>query len=153
MAGAHRRAPAHGARNAPPVSGPRVEGMVGRSRRCRRQARDGVVYGAGVGYDFPAGGVVVGVEAEAADVDRNGAARFRAGDVLPRAPSRDLYAGARVGARRRPGNTLLYAKAGYTNAAASMVIAAPARLRQRDNLEGVRVGAGVESGLGDARAT
>ena len=57
---------------------------------------------------------------------------------------RDLYAGVRAGYVVAP-NTLLYAKGGYTNA---RVIGETANVRVADNLDGFRLGAGVERQFG-----
>lgn len=69
----------------------------------------GVSYGVNVGYDYQSGGVVFGIEGEAAE----SSARVKvAGDELLTA-SRDLYVGGRVGVVTN--GALVYAKVGYTN--------------------------------------
>jgi len=78
-------------------------------------------YGAEVGYDFDAGGAVVGFSAEiqdSKDLDRELALTARAG--------------AKVG-----GNALVYATAGYTNLKVFDV-----------KIDGFRIGAGAELALG-----
>ena len=78
-------------------------------------------YGAAVGYDMQMGGAVVGLEAEYSDSDNRtcvGSATVADPRVCLKS-GRDLYAGGRVGTVVG-GSTLLYAKAGYTNAQAKL---------------------------------
>jgi outer membrane immunogenic protein len=91
-------------------------------------SQSGLAYGIAGGYDFRSGNAVFGFELEAAE-STTGDAGVEAG--------RDLYAGGRVGAVVSP-NVLIYAKAGYTNARASVTGLGGA------NFEGIRAGAGVE---------
>ena len=100
------------------LSGFRVEGLVGYDRpSVEDESADGVAYGVGVGYDFQSGDAVFGIEAEATDSTANERVAGVAipGDELRVRAGRDLYVGGRVGAVVG-GRTLLYAKAGYTNA-------------------------------------
>jgi len=62
---------------------------------------------------------------------------------------RDLYAGGRIGTVLG-GSTLLYAKAGYTNAQAKLTSddGTGQITLDKSNLDGVRVGAGVEHAVG-----
>jgi outer membrane immunogenic protein len=128
-----------------PFSGPRVEAVAGIS--------DDVFFGGGLGYDFRRGKAVFGVEGEATtSLDRDcEVLNANVGDRLCLKVGRDLYVGGRIGFALGAG-TLLYGKAGYTN------------LRLKDsydpgtsggtafeftrNLDGVRVGAGLEQRLG-----
>jgi outer membrane immunogenic protein len=87
----------------------------------------GIAYGIAGGYDFRSGGAVFGIELEAAESSTEDAG-VEAG--------RDLYAGGRVGGVVSE-NVLLYAKAGYTNARASVGGTGV-------NFDGIRAGAGVE---------
>jgi outer membrane immunogenic protein len=91
-------------------------------------SQSGLAYGIAGGYDFRSGNTVFGIELEAAE-STTGDAGVEAG--------RDLYAGGRIGAVVSP-NVLIYAKAGYTNARASVTGFGGA------NFDGVRAGAGVE---------
>lgn len=128
------------AQDAAPFAGARAELLTGYDKLDTNGSGlgnpDGLLYGIGLGYDFAAGGVVLGVEAEAADstakVDVLGT------DVDA---ARDLYVGARAGFAVGA-QSLVYLKAGYTNA----------RIETEgfggDNGDGVRVGAGVEYKLG-----
>jgi outer membrane immunogenic protein len=138
-----------------PFTGPRVEGIVGYDRAQVEDdgddedsnARDGVLYGVGVGYDFQAGNMVAGIEGEAAfstvdDCETEGT------ETLCAKVGRDLYVGGRIGSQVAS-NTLLYAKAGYTNArleAESTIGTVTAS--ERVDLDGVRLGAGAEFALG-----
>ena len=114
-------------------TGFRVEGIVGwDNAKLGGGFKDsGIAYGIGAGYDTNIGGGVVGVEVEAADstVKKFGVKA-----------KRDLYVGIRGGAEVSTG-LLLYGKLGYTNA----------RLGAGGfnvNLDGVRVGAGLEYQVG-----
>lgn len=115
------------------------------------QTAHGLLYGGDVGYDFAVGGVVIGAEAELtgstarvnnSPIDPNdfGFGRVKAG--------RDIYAGARVGFRVSP-NMMVYAKGGYTNARFDLTASDGVTETGRNfNLDGYRVGAGVERALG-----
>ena len=114
------------------------------------QSIDGVAYGIGAGYDFDAGGVVLGVEAEYAG--STGATDFETGDfedigIGNVEAGRDLYVGARAGVKASD-DLLVYAKGGYTNATYNF--------RSRDgetefetdlDADGYRLGAGAEYAL------
>ena len=137
-----------------PFTGPRVEGLVGYDKvKGAGDSRDGIAYGIAAGYDFQLGGAVAGIEAEYLDSNTDGCdgGFVVTGDSICATAKRDLYAGARVGVAVTP-STLLYAKAGYTNARVGLTYTNPANSAQnfalRDNLDGVRVGAGVEQKLG-----
>ncbi len=141
-----------------PFTGPRVEATLGYDNVSAGsdsdsdfenddQSIDGLLYGAGVGYDFNVGGVVLGVEGEytdsTANVDYNnpdpntfGFGRVDAG--------RDLYVGARAGVLADP-QTLVYVKGGYTNARLNLLANdGETELDRNYELDGFRVGAGVE---------
>jgi outer membrane immunogenic protein len=136
-------------------SGPRIEGIVGYERAdIEGEDSDGVSYGVGLGYDFQTGGMVVGVEAEAADstVDECVTGVSLATDELCAELGRDLYVGGRVGAAVSP-NVLLYGKAGYTNNRAALdyedgTAATTLDFERGENLDGLRVGGGLEFALG-----
>ncbi|MEA3002528.1 MAG: outer rane immunogenic protein [Sphingomonadales bacterium] len=136
-----------------PFTGFHVEGIAGWDRpHVPNDRSSGVVYGAGVGYDHQAGGLVLGIEGEASDSSAKkcvGGVSI-AGDSLCASAGRDLYVGGRVGALVAP-TTLLYAKAGYTNARINSTYTTPTgigNLTARDNLNGVRVGGGIEQSVG-----
>ena len=139
-----------------PMTGLRVEGIAGWDRINTNPGHgDGVAYGGVVGYDIGLGSnAIIGVEGEVdgstmRDCD-NGV--FAAGDRLCSRAGRDLYVGGRIGTRVG-GNTLLYAKAGYTNARLTTTYndgtgAGLGNFRTSDDLDGWRLGAGAEFGLG-----
>ncbi|HKT15978.1 MAG TPA: porin family protein [Allosphingosinicella sp.] len=143
------------AQPAAPFTGPRVEGVVGWDRAGRNGVgnNDGIAYGVGAGYDFQLGGAVVGVEGEAADAttDRCAGGVSVPGDELCFKAKRDLYVGARVGGVIGD-RTLLYAKGGYTNARFGLDYddgaTGAGNFKSGTNLDGFRVGAGVERGIG-----
>lgn len=123
-----------------PFTGPRAEVIVGYDKLDTNDGvignPDGLLYGAALGYDFQAGNVVLGIEGEV--TESTGKTEFVGFDVDV---ARDLYVGGRVGVAMDAGS-LLYAKAGYTNARLSTDGAGG------DNGDGVRVGAGVEYKVG-----
>ena len=131
-------------------TGPRVEVLLGYD--APEDLSNGLMYGVGVGYDFTAGGATVGIEGEYTDTDSDDCEEdvFLAGDELCAGLGRDLYVGGRVGAAVGP-SSFLYAKAGYTNqrVRAEYDDGGNGALdtNEGDNLDGVRVGAGVELGI------
>lgn len=136
------------AQDAAPFTGARVEGIIGLDRlQANGEHDDNVGYGIAGGYDFQRGNLLVGIEAEATDSNAKscaGAATVANPRYCAKA-ARDLYVGGRVGSVVG-GNTLLYAKAGYTNARfkATSDNGINETTLFRDDLDGVRVGAGAE---------
>lgn len=143
-------------------TGPRVEGLIGydSSRPGSTvdidnaddidQSIDDIAYGVGVGYDFALGGVVLGVEGEwleseaSSDYSTGNFTNFGVSDIDA---GRDLYAGVRAGVLVTP-STLAYVKGGYTNARYHVTAANDTEsLLTRANLDGWRVGAGVEHAI------
>lgn len=140
-------------------TGPRVEAILGYDINKAGSSVDddvnednnhttkGLLYGVGVGYDVDLGGAVIGAEAELTDstaktgFDNGQFAGFGIGNVKA---NRDIYVGARVGAKVSP-NVLLYAKGGYTNAKFD-VRSSDGTTTFRDDLDadGYRLGAGAE---------
>jgi outer membrane immunogenic protein len=143
------------AQDAAPLTGLRVEGIVGYDRPdIDNESQDGVTYGVGLGYDVQAGGAVIGIEAEAADstVDECVKGAILATDTFCAEFKRDLYVGGRIGAAVGA-NSLIYAKAGYTNARVGVdyndgVAGTTGDFKTGENLDGVRVGGGFQFGLG-----
>ena len=115
------------------------------------QSIDGAVYGIQAGYDFDLGGAVVGLEAEL--TDSSAETEFTNGDFEGFGfgevdAGRDLFLGARVGAKVAP-DLLLYAKGGYTNA--KLNVRSNDGTTQFDDdydLDGYRVGGGLEYAFG-----
>ena len=114
------------------------------------QSIDGFAYGAGVGYDFNAGGVVLG--AEATITDSTAETEFTDGDfegfgIGNVETGRDIYVGARLGYAVQP-DLLLYGKAGYTNARYNVRSSFDGdEYRAKIDTDGFRVGAGLEYAL------
>ena len=116
--------------------------------RDLKQSIDGVVYGAVVGYDFPASERLrIGAEASITDSsaswDNNNAAPnvFNLRHVEAQ---RDIYVGGRVGYVVSP-KAMVYAKAGYTNARFGLQGSdGTVDLDQKLDTDGWRVGAGAE---------
>ena len=137
------------------LSGFRVEGLVGYDRpSIADEHASGVLYGVGAGYDSQSGNVVLGIEGEA--TESTGDERFTGvslpGDELRVSAGRDFYVGGRVGAVVG-GNTLLYAKAGYTNARVRVdyedgTAGTISDFTDATDLDGVRGGVGAQFGIG-----
>jgi outer membrane immunogenic protein len=112
---------------------------------------DGFLYGADLGYDHQMGKLVLGAEGEVdgstakatndpTDVNALGYGRVKSG--------RDLYIGGRVGYTVAP-TTMFYAKAGYTNARLDLTASdGTTRTGDHYNLDGYRLGVGVEQAIG-----
>ncbi|MCA1197667.1 porin family protein [Sphingomonas sp. R647] len=112
---------------------------------------DGFLYGVELGYDIGVGGAVVGVEAELSDSTGKVESRstdpnfFGFGEV---GAGRDIYVGVRAGVLASP-STLIYAKGGYTNARLNVLATdGTTELRENFELDGWRIGAGVEKAIG-----
>ena len=148
------------AQNADPFTGARVGAIVGYDKtkagstvdndttKSDDQSIDGLLYGAEVGYDVAVSpSFVVGAEAEYTEstaktgFDRGDFEGFGIGNVKA---GRDMYAGVRAGFRASP-NTLVYAKAGYTNARFD-VRSSDGTVDTKTNVDtdGYRLGAGVD---------
>lgn len=139
-----------------PFTGPRVEVIggydsVSAGDNDSNQSLDSIAYGGGVGFDFNLGGAVVGIEAELAD--SGGEEEFdetidNIAYLGTLTLGRDIYVGGRVGFTVTP-STLLYAKAGYTNARLEASYAGTGNPINFDaSVDGYRLGAGVEQQLG-----
>lgn len=142
----------------PTFTGPRVEAILGYDIMKAgssiddtlgddNKSIDGLLYGVGIGYDMDLGGVVLGVEGELSDSTAK--TKFSGGDFVGFGygnvkTNRDLYVGARLGAKVSPA-TLLYVKGGYTNTKLDILSNdGTTDLKQDFDLDGWRVGAGVE---------
>jgi outer membrane immunogenic protein len=133
-----------------PFTGVRVEALGGydnlSSGDDNSTGKDGFVYGGALGYDAQVGGVVLGVEGEITGSTTKVRATdvLTAGDRLRVGAGRDLYVGGRIGYAVSD-RALIYAKGGYTNARVNIDYAVgTARIEDHTNLDGYRVGAGVE---------
>lgn len=131
-----------------PFTGPRVEAIVGYDTIDIDGvgSRDGVTYGAQLGYDAQFGGVILGAEGEIADstVKARASNVFVGGDRLRVNAGRDLYAGLRAGVLVSP-QAMAYVKGGYTNQRFSgSYTSGNTTTRNAANAEGWRVGAGLE---------
>ena len=144
-------APAVAQQTSAPFTGLHVEGIVGGDRVQNGGHSDDVMYGVGAGYDVQMGGALVGIEGEISDSNNKQCvgARTAADPRLCAKAARDLYVGGRVG-KVIGGRTLLYAKAGYTNARFKLTDDDGTNqiTLGRTNLDGARVGAGAEYALG-----
>ena len=137
------------------LGGFHVEGLVGWDRpNIDGEHANGVLYGMGAGYDFQSGNAIFGVEAEATDssADESATGFNIPGDELRVRAGRDLYVGGRVGFGIGH-NSLIYAKAGYTNARVRLdyddgTAATLADFTTRANLDGIRGGVGAQIGIG-----
>ena len=94
---------------------------------------------------------MLGIEAELSDstgktrTDTSDPNFFGYGEVKT---GRDIYVGARLGFEASPG-TLIYAKGGYTNARLNVLASdGETELRENFQLDGWRLGAGVEKSIG-----
>lgn len=139
----------------PAFTGPYVAGMIGYDKvrlslpGVGHASDDGLLYGGVVGYDINVRGAIFGVEGEYADsaVKESVNNVLFVGDRVSVKTGRDLYAGVRIGGEVAP-NVMLYAKGGYTNAKGKLSYSlGGTTLRDSDNLEGYRLGAGVETNM------
>jgi outer membrane immunogenic protein len=142
------------AQESAPFSGPRIEGIIGYDHLgVEGEGADGINYGAAVGYDLQRGNGVFGIEGEIGDSSSDAcvADTVITGDELCARTGRDLYIGGRAGAVVGR-NLLIYGKAGYSNARVRLdyedgTAATAADFSAGDNLDGIRVGAGLEYAL------
>jgi outer membrane immunogenic protein len=139
----------------PPVGGFHVEAIGGYdSTQIQEDSGGGLLYGVGAGYDFRVGRAVLGIQAEATESTNDGcvASVFAPGDSFCASAARELFIGGRAGFMVGR-NVLLYGTAGYTNARFRVDYddgTAPGTndFTYAQNVDGVRVGAGAEFGLG-----
>ena len=124
------------------------------STEIQNDSDGGLLYGVGAGYDFRLGRAILGVQGEATESTNDGcqAGALVPGDSLCASAGRDLFIGARAGFVVGR-NVLLYGTAGYTNARFKLAYddgtpAGTNDFTDAANLDGVRVGAGAEFGIG-----
>lgn len=138
-----------------PFSGLRVEGLVGYDATdVEDEGSSGIAYGGAVGYDIRSGNALFGVEAEISDstLDECVENVDLTGDELCVQAGRDLYVGGRAGFVVGR-NLLVYGKAGYTNGRVAIdyedgTAGTALDFQEGENLDGVRVGGGLEFALG-----
>lgn len=148
-------------------SGPHVDAVVGWSKGDRGAGfpstrGDGVVIGAGGGYDVRSGNVVVGLIGEVSGVTGSTCRQLDYPGQAPNAPAlsgrlcgkdgRALFGGARAG-YVVGSSTMLYVAGGYVNARTKdtfdgTVDGTAAKLSQHSDRDGLRIGGGVERQLG-----
>lgn len=130
-------------------TGPRAEAVVGWDRvedSAGNGKSDGVVYGGAIGYDHQVGNTVIGVEGEITGSTNSDRANslIVPGDYFRAKAGRDLYVGGRVGFLAND-KTMIYAKAGYTNAQfRTRYQAGDVVTLDNFNADGWRLGAGAE---------
>lgn len=111
---------------------------------------DGVLYGITAGLDTVTGQALFGIEAELTDSTAGVTETdvLVAGDSSSIDAARDIYAGVRLGYVLE-NNTVIYLKGGYTNArfAAEYDDGAGTVTEIGENLDGLRLGVGVETTL------
>lgn len=131
-------------------TGPRIEALVGYD--APEGTKNGLAYGVGVGFDFQALGATAGIEGEYVDTDTDDCDENVAisGDELCTGLGRDLYVGGRIGAVLA-GNSFVYVKGGYTNQRVRAEYDDGGNgsldFNEGENLDGARVGAGIEFGI------
>ncbi|RDC60227.1 hypothetical protein HME9302_01428 [Alteripontixanthobacter maritimus] len=145
-------------------TGPRVEGIVGYDvsragssiddefNEDNDQSIEGLLYGVAVGYDFAAGGALIGVEGEYSrstadvDVEDGDVENFGLGNVDT---GRDLYVGLRAGVLAGE-SALVYVKGGYTNTKYNLRSATGTTEFVTDlDADGYRLGAGAEYAMSE----
>lgn len=137
-------------------TGFRVEALTGYENAAFDSApnANGLLYGAGVGYDVGWKRLRFGLEGEVTGSTAKSCFFFFTSDFTPTGSlcSRtglDLYVGARFGGEVARG-VVLYGKAGYTNYAESKALS-PAGLgavTPHPHFDGFRIGAGAEFAIG-----
>lgn len=110
-------------------------------------SREGVAFGAMLGYNVDLGGAVVGIEGEWGDTSTSADAPdlFVTGDNLKLSANRDLFIGGRLGIKASP-DMLVYAKGGYANTRMTLQYASPGNPVEEasDTIDGFRLGGGFE---------
>lgn len=115
------------------------------------ESKDGVAFGGIIGYNVDLNSTVIGIEAEIGDASTNESATdlLVAGDEIKLAANLDLFVGARLGLKASP-KTLVYLKAGYAVTKATLSYDDGVdSFSESANLDGIRVGAGVEFVVSD----
>lgn len=137
-------------------TGPRIEARAGwdHARPATKDPKaNGFAYGIAAGYDFAVSkSLILGAEVGVDLFDND--SRLVAGNVTHEASAKcDIEVAARIG-HQVGKNFLVYAKAGYSNARFEDVLtvggtAGTARTVVAENLDGIRVGGGIEARIRD----
>jgi outer membrane immunogenic protein len=114
-------------------------------------SQDGFVYGGVIGAQTAIGSsALLGIEGEVTGATTKETYRD-ASEELSLKAGRDFFVGVRFGVRPSPG-LLTYVKGGYTNARANLRYSEPGfTFEEGENLDGYRIGAGIELGEGQIR--
>lgn len=125
-------------------TGPRAEVLAGFEKVTAGGVvnTDGAAFAVAAGYDFNAGPVILGLEAEIGDSSTE---QTLFGPVTAES-GRTLYAGARIG-KAVSSKAMIYAKAGYANT--ELRITNGSNTLFVNELDGIRGGAGVEYKIND----
>jgi outer membrane immunogenic protein len=137
-----------------PFAGGRVEVLAGYDNiqdggDGDSEGRQGLGYGGRIGYDFQRGNIVYGIDGELTDSTTKARSynALAAGDRFSVEAGRDIYVGGRLGYVISP-QAMIYGKGGYTNARVESRYqantAADDELVDKTNLDGFRLGAGLE---------
>ncbi|MBO9621483.1 MAG: porin family protein [Sphingomonas sp.] len=111
--------------------------------------RDGATYGAALGYDVRRANTVFGIEGEITGSTLKEDLQLAPDTSFRGTLGRDLYIGGRIGIVAGS-NTLLYAKAGYTNLRSNVEYHSPTENQDASGIDGgYRLGAGAEVRLTD----
>lgn len=132
-------------------NGPRAEVIVGwdHANVPGGDMRDGVTYGGAIGYDVQRGNTVFGIEGEITGSTLKEDLQITPDTSFRGTLGRDLYVGGRIGFVAGS-NTLLYAKAGYTNLRSNVEYRSPTEDQAVSGIDGgYRLGAGAEVRLTD----
>lgn len=143
-----------GSAHAEEFTGPRIEAQVGwdsASPSSKGPSIDGITYGIVAGYDHAVSeNLIVGAEV-GVDLFDNKSRSISGTTSYDSSAKREIEASARIGTKLL-NNVLVYAKAGYANARFTEAVTVGGttgntRTEFSTNLDGVRVGAGVETSL------
>jgi len=111
-------------------------------------SRDGVAYGANVGYDTDLGGVLLGTEAGINWSSAKYCTAILGDDRGCIKPGREIEVGVRVGKQFGPNGPMIYGKVAYVNGQVKIGYRdADFDVRVHDNRSGVRLAAGIEQKL------
>ncbi|WP_267905508.1 outer membrane protein [Erythrobacter mangrovi] len=145
-----------GSAHAEDFTGPRIEARAGWDRASpgdKQSSVDGISYGIAAGYDIAlTDSLIAGLEA-GVDLFNNDTSWVSGTTAFESSAKRDIEFAGRIGTGLGE-NFLVYAKAGYSNARfeETMTVGGTtgnSRTELSTNLDGIRVGAGLETKLDD----